>query len=619
GMNMSALGRLRSGSAALGALLSAALIVTAHGDCGAPPRLASAEPRQLQEGTEGFPPGSVVHYVCRPGFGRNPRTRDSFICADGRWSGPSDMCKRECPAGYRLIGHSELKCVLRNGRFLAPPPDIENGQRTGMDKEGFVFGDSVTYRCHSAERGHRPFSLVGEASIFCTTPECKGELRAALTAAPPALLFPGASSLEASTCRDNNHWEPPCRCQRTCSCDDPPDVRNAVKARLAGNLFPVGTVVTYECRQGHRFGSGDTAHNIRCLPEFVWSEPPAPCERIVCPDPDIPNGKVLYQWHVEDVFAYGDTLKVMCNEGFAFKEHSGSRVTLHCTEDGSWNPAVPECIPEPHCPKPEVPHAKEVSKNKKDYTVGAEVRLLCEQGYGQRGSALVTCGDDLSWHPSLPFCDQGAFCGPPPAILYGYHSGRGAVPDRDESIYCTSDDGKSLAWSGPAPQCRGDLAGLLPIPHPHPASIHYHTFPYGLLLSFSCERGFILHGATQSRCQADGTWDPPVPSCQPGECHPIPAPTACFPLHPFPFSDFFPCSSVNAGPLASPSYSTCSADGTWTPPLTCKKLTCERILRNKAAFQCGIPPSELKTLLEIQKLYLEIQKLEKELKVTSYS
>ncbi|XP_023802871.1 membrane cofactor protein-like, partial [Cyanistes caeruleus] len=54
-----------------------------------------------------------------------------------------------------------------------------------MDKEHFVYGDSVTYWCHSPRRGQRPFSLVGEATIICTTtdnmngvwsspaPECK--------------------------------------------------------------------------------------------------------------------------------------------------------------------------------------------------------------------------------------------------------------------------------------------------------------------------------------------------------------------------------------------------------------------------------------------------------------
>lgn len=50
-----------------------------------------------------------------------------------------------------------------------------------------------------------------------------------------------------------------------------------------------------------------------------------------------------------------------------------------------------------------------------------------------------------------------------------------------------------------------------------------------------------------------------------------------------------------------------------------KPDVCERILQNKAAFQCGIPLPDLKTLLEVQKLYLEIQKLEKELKITPNS
>lgn len=51
-----------------------------------------------------------------------------------------------------------------------------------------------------------------------------------------------------------------------------------MKARLAGNLFPVGTVVTYECREGHQFSMGEATWNISCLQGFVWSEHPPPCE-----------------------------------------------------------------------------------------------------------------------------------------------------------------------------------------------------------------------------------------------------------------------------------------------------------------------------------------------------
>ncbi|NXQ29062.1 CR1L protein, partial [Alaudala cheleensis] len=671
--------------------------------CAAPPRLPSAEPRELLEGSEHFPYGYKMEFICRPGFGRKPYTSNILTCGlNGAWQGPRDICIPKscsypgdpahgrvvlpaaltfgssvnftCNTGYRLIGHSEIECVVRNGVLkwnrdiptcqaipCAPPPEIENGQHSGMDKEHFQYGDSVTYRCHSPRRGQTPFSVVGEASIFCTTkdnlngvwsspaPECKvvsceqprvenGKLLSGYRSHytfGDTVVFDcdfrySLSGSGASTCRDSDLWEPPLPLCRRSSCDDPPDVRNAVKARLAGNLFPVDTVVTYECQQGHQFSMGEAAWNISCLPGFVWSETPPPCERVPCPDPHIPNGKILQPWQAKEGYEYGDRLEVACTEGFAFKSRASS-ITLRCGSDGGWQPAVPECIPEPRCPKPDIPHAKEADESRSDYTVGARVRLVCEEGFGLRGSESITCGADLSWEPSLPFCDKA--CGPPPQIPFGQHSGRGGrefpygtkVTYKcaeglsligDESIYCTSEDGENLTWSGPAPECRAVRCPRPVVPRGR-MSPRAFTFPYGLQLHFSCEEGFRLRGAAQSQCLADGTWHPPLPTCQPVQCTKPPLQEDVV-LH---FNKlwyevnettFFYCK--RDGHSGTPSKTTCSADGTWTPAPTCKKPeVCERILRSKAAFQCGIPLAELKTLLEVQKLYLEIQKLVKEL------
>ncbi|NXB31613.1 CR1L protein, partial [Eulacestoma nigropectus] len=690
-------------AAVLGSLLTAALIMTVHSRCPAPPRSPAAEPKEPFEGPQLFPYGYRMEFVCRPGFERNALAGNALICGvNGVWHGSSDICipkacsypgepangrlvllgtftfgsrvNFSCNTGYRLIGHSEIECVVRNGILTwnrdiptcqaipcAPPPEIENGQHSGMDKEHFVYGDSVTYQCHSPRRGQRSFSLVGEASIFCTTrddlngvwsgpaPECKvvtckqprvenGKL---LSRYRPDYAFGDTvvfdcdfryslSGSGASTCRGSDLWEPPLPlCQRS-SCDDPPDVGNAVKARLAGNLFPVDAVVTYECQQGHQFSAGETTRNVTCLPGFVWSETPPPCERILCPDPHLPNGKPLHPWQVKEVYEYGDRLEVACSEGFALKGRDSS-VTLRCTHDGGWDPAVPECIPEPHCPKPDIPHGKEVSKSRSDYAVGAQVRLGCDEGYALRGSESITCGADLSWEPELPFCDK--VCGPPPQVSFGQHSGRGdkefpygtKVTYKcaeglslvgDESIYCTSDDGESLAWSGPAPQCRV-VRCPKPVVERGRMTPQMFTFPYGLLLHFSCDEGFGLRGAAQSRCLADGTWDPPVPTCQPVRCPRLPRQedvAVRFSKLWYEVNETVAFTCKRDGHLGAHSETTCSADGTWTPPPTCKKRdTCERILRHKAAFQCGIPLSDLKTLLEVQKLYLEIQKLEKEL------
>ncbi|XP_072774917.1 complement component receptor 1-like protein [Taeniopygia guttata] len=705
------LGRPRSCAAVLGSLLTAALVVAVHSQCAAPPRSPSAEPKERLEGHQLFPSGYRMAFVCRPGFGRNTRTSNVLVCGvNGVWHGSSEICIPKacsypgepangrlvlpgvftfgskvnftCNTGYRLIGHSEIECVLRNEVLTwssdvpicqaipcAPPPEIANGQHSGMDKEHFEYGDSVTYQCHRSRRGVRPFSLVGEASIFCTSldnlngvwsspaPECKvvtckqprvenGKL---LSGYRPEYSFGDTvvfdcdfrhslSGSEASSCRDSGLWEPPLPlCQRS-SCDDPPDVRNAMKTRLAGNLFPVDTVVTYECQQGHQFRAGETTWNISCLQDFVWSDPPPPCERIPCPDPDIPNGKPLHPWQVKEVYESGDRLEVECSEGFAFKGHgSSSSITLRCGNDGGWDPAVPECIPEPHCPKPSILHGKEVYKSRSGYTVGTRVRLACEEGFALRGLETITCGADLSWEPVMPFCDK--VCGPPPQIPFGQHSGRGATGFPygtkvtyscaeglsligDESLHCTSEDGENLTWSGPAPECRV-VRCPRPVVERGRMTPQTFTFPYGLLLHFSCDQGFRLHGAAQSQCLADGAWHPPLPTCQPVQCPSLPRRddvVVDFNQLWYEVNATVTFSCKSGGRNGALSKTTCSADGTWTPPPTCRKSdVCERVLRNKAAFRCGIPLSDLKTQLEVQKLLLEIQKLEKELKITTYS
>lgn len=109
-----------------------------------------------------------------------------------------------CDTGYRLIGNSQIRCVIKDGHVAwdgdvptcepipcLPPPVIANGEHNGGHIELFTYGASVTYHCHADIRGRKHFSLVGDASIFCTTidnvngvwnkpaPECKGEQQTA--------------------------------------------------------------------------------------------------------------------------------------------------------------------------------------------------------------------------------------------------------------------------------------------------------------------------------------------------------------------------------------------------------------------------------------------------------
>ncbi|KFQ50349.1 Complement receptor type 2, partial [Pelecanus crispus] len=405
-------------------------------------------------------------------------------------------------------------------------PSVENGKLLSRYRAEYTYRDTVMFDCNFR------YTMIGS---------------------------------DVSTCEQSGLWEPPLPLCQLSSCDSPPDVHHAVKTKLAGNLFPVDTVVTYECEEGHQFSAGETMRHIKCLPDFTWTETPHPCEK-------------------------------------------------------------------PHCPKPDIVNGQEIYKSKNDYTVGTRLKVACDSGYALRGREFTECQADATWGPPLPFCDK--VCGSPPQIANGQHSGlqreqfpygtevtyscaEGLSLIGDDSIYCTSDDGVSLMWSGPAPECRV-------VRCPRPAvergrmTPQRFTFPYGAAVRFSCDEGFKLQGNAESRCLADGAWHPPLPTCEPVRC---PKPSGGEDLVIVSAKLWYEVNETlsfycrrNSHRVGT-SRSTCSAHGTWIPPPTCQKReTCEKILEIKETSPCGVPLTELKTLLEVRKLFLEIQKLEKELK-----
>ncbi|XP_071884742.1 complement receptor type 1 [Anas platyrhynchos] len=708
-------GRPRGRAAVLRLLLAAALVVAVQGSCNAPPRIPSAELKESYQRITKFSYSEKVEYTCRPGYTRS-KFRASLVCGeDGRWKGATDFCSPKqcsypgdlangrlvetelftfgsianytCDMGYRLIGNSQLHCVLKNGQVTwdgdvpfcepipcSPPPKIENGEHNGGDVTVFSYGSSVTYHCNSAGRGERAFSLVGDPSIFCTTvdnlngiwnkpaPECKvvgcqhpqienGKLLSGYRAEytyRDTVVFDcefryTLQGSDTSTCSEAGSWEPPLPlCQRS-SCDDPPDVFSAVKARLAGNLFPAGTVVTYECEPGYEFSPGQNTRHITCLADLTWSEAPSSCNKISCPDPVVGNARPVNVWYKPVKYMYGDTVSISCNEGYTIRDY-GSNVVLRCTNKGTWDPAVTECTSVPHCPQPVTDHGREVYKSKNDYSVGTRVTMTCDEGYVLRGDEQIECKADQNWTPSVPFCDKG--CDPPPQITSGqytasrsgvfpygsevtYSCAAGLSLIGDKSIYCTSTDGENLVWSGPAPECRVVRCPRPDVEHGRMAPPR-HTFPYGVSVRFSCDEGFVLRGDAEIWCTANSTWQPPLPSCVPVQC---PEPqvvngrlknardsktwylantTVTFEcLHGYHFSGGGPAAFRDTGTA------TCLADGKWTPLPKCKKQgeadICEEVGDIKAAFECGVPMEEVRTLLEVQKLFLEIQKLKVEL------
>nr|XP_056700817.1 complement decay-accelerating factor [Euleptes europaea] len=193
-----------------------------------------AHPKPEDSGNTYYPPGTNVTYVCSRGYDSIPGMSPVIITCfqNNTWSEVPVFCKGKscgdpgkpqngraviitdllyrskvnftCDDGYRLIGSPFTKCLMKNNTVkwnketpdcqpitCSSPPYITDGTHDGgASTENFPYNSTVTYKCKNG------FSLIGEASIHCTTedkvrgiwhgpaPECKA--MTTLTALSPS-------------------------------------------------------------------------------------------------------------------------------------------------------------------------------------------------------------------------------------------------------------------------------------------------------------------------------------------------------------------------------------------------------------------------------------------------
>ncbi|XP_059573672.1 complement receptor type 1-like isoform X2 [Alligator mississippiensis] len=371
---------------------------TCEGSCAPPPRFSFAE---LVTSLDSYRIGTEVTYRCRPGFIRVGGKSPVITCQDNStWSQHSEFCvAKQCPApdipngrpivtdlrlgarvnftcsaGYRLIGSHSLRCVLDvgsnvrwDGEFPScekipclPPPEVANGAHSG-EGEGYVFGSSVTYTCKSG------FSLVGEASIHCTTednlhgvwspaPQCE-EVKCPVPVVPhgkkklgsvavysygdtiifecnPGCLLRGGGD-GVIRCAEDNTWKPSVPICDPVQCGPLPTIRGAKpSASYLSESFPVGTRLTYVCLEGF-LKIPDRSNTVECLPSLEWTELPALCGRS-CPAPrGLPFGKVSEEDGKRSFYGVGTTVRYVCRDGY--DRVPGQDSIRTCLEDFTWS------------------------------------------------------------------------------------------------------------------------------------------------------------------------------------------------------------------------------------------------------------------------------------------
>uniref|UniRef100_A0ABM5G6P4 Complement receptor type 1 isoform X8 n=1 Tax=Pogona vitticeps TaxID=103695 RepID=A0ABM5G6P4_9SAUR len=475
-----------------------------------------------------------------------------------------------CDEGHRLLGASSRRCEILGRRVqwtgdvpfcqripCFPPPDIPHGTHSGRYEDDFTYGTVVTYTCEDG------YPLLGDAHIHCTSKdgfhgEWSSRVYCGVRECPPPQLENGRiirgvsqkyihnqsvtldcnkgymmSGSREIRCQMDGMWEPPLPlCERAVHCQPPPDVPNGSYSNRQATAFTPEMFVDYTCDLGYALIGEAT---IFCTSSGTWSSPAPRCKVRECPPPQLENGRIV--GGLSDTYRHNQSVTLDCHNGHTI---SGSR-EIHCQMDGTWEPPLPLCEQVVHCqPPPDVPNGSYSNQKDTAYTPEMFVNYTCDPGYALIGEATIYCTSSGTWSSSAPFCEGGS-CGPAlrlefaelldeykgnnsfpigSTVKYGCRPGYFKVPGLKSSIICF----RNQEWSEVQEFCKRQSCG-------HPGDpdngrlIVSVDFLFGSTISYICDEGHRLLGASSRRCEILGRrvqWTGDVPFCQRIPCFPPP-------------------------------------------------------------------------------------------------
>eukprot|EP00117_Sycon_ciliatum_P048173 scpid2370/ scgid5761/ Sushi, von Willebrand factor type A, EGF and pentraxin domain-containing protein 1; CCP module-containing protein 22; Polydom; Selectin-like osteoblast-derived protein; Serologically defined breast cancer antigen NY-BR-38 len=513
--------------------------------------------------------GDVAEISCNPGYklqGSQTRTCE----ADSMWSGEPATCtlvdcgrppdvpngrisgniytygaevEYRCSQGYSLMGSNVLECQATgawSGRapvcapIVCPNPGmISNGVRT-PEGTSFLYGSTVRYSCNSG------FALQGAEVRQCDTtgswsapaPSC-----VALMCEDPGVpqfgsrllgtlhigaqvqyscnsgyVLNGAPTAECTATSTAGVWSNPRPTCEIVDCGRPNVPENGLIAPLASTTY--GSEALYSCLRGYLL-SGQLTRT--CQADGKWSGFAPICAEIDCGDPGVPdNGE-----RRGDRFTYEQSVSYTCNAGYMLR---GS-TSQECLVSSQWSGQRPVCV-RVTCANPGQPANGERIGD--DFTIGAEIRYRCDNGFELVGESLRTC------EPSGVFSGSSPSCVPLSCVDPG-------IPDNGDRLMrslvlgssvnftcntgfslvgqammtCQADQDGGMSWSHPLPTCRVVVCGDADY-GPIPWDGSFVT--YGVWRDFPCEDGYVHTGSSSRRCRADATFSGTGTDCLPIDC-----------------------------------------------------------------------------------------------------
>ncbi|KAF6074075.1 complement component 4 binding protein alpha [Phyllostomus discolor] len=550
--------------------LVAALLASVLGDCGPPPHLQFAFPENELNETN-YKYGTALKYNCRPGYTRTSSRNTYLICdKKGKWEYYYFCVKKVC----------NNPGELRNGRVIIKT-DYSFGSRIEFDcLEGYILMGPTTSHCELQDK------TVGWSNSF---PECV-----------------------------------------IAKCESPPDISNGKYNGGSEDVYTYGSSVTYSCDPSFSMlGEASISCTVVNKTEGVWSPSPPTCERISCSKPDVKNGKILVGFGPN--YKYKDSISFGCNKGFILK---GSNL-IHCGADNNWHPAPPICEINSCTDLPDIPHSSwEIHGYRRPtkgetYEVGTVLRYRCHPGYKPAGNkpTTVACQRNFSW---TPYTECEEVCCPVPDLkngrittqkkkslasnceyFYGDSLWYSCGGIRTVEASCQGDG----TWSPDTPTCDESCAYPPHIDHGHFIRIPSYLFQ-PKEVKYECDEGYTLDGEATLSCSSS-RWSAPAPQCKALCPKPeIEHGKVSGDKDQFVESENVTIECTSGYTVVGPQNITCLENHSWYPEVPKCELEfpsgCEQVKAGRKLMQCLPRPEDVKMALEVYKLSLEIERLERE-------
>ncbi|XP_015755037.1 PREDICTED: sushi, von Willebrand factor type A, EGF and pentraxin domain-containing protein 1-like isoform X6 [Acropora digitifera] len=567
----------------------------------------------LQSPTNGSLLGNMTTYphkvklACNDGFNlRGSRVRQCL--SHGNWSGSNTICEAKdcgqlqplkngsfigektvypnimhliCDEGFILRGSSQVKCqtdgnwnntssfcdakdcgqvaVPYNGSIIGNYTTFPNKVSFNCD-EGYILHGSVERRCE-ANGSWSGIQTTCEARDCGPLPIPRnGSSVGNNTTFPNSIVFDcddGFILLGSNirNCQANGTWSGN---QAFCEAKDCGSLSVPLNGSITGNETTFPNEVSFSCDEGFVL-SGSTVR--RCEAEGSWSGNQTRCEAVNCgPLPAPRNGSSSGNSTV-----FPNSVLFDCDPGFQLKG-SFSRM---CQANGIWSGLPAICVAR-DCGPLAIPRNGSSIGNRT--TFPNEIAFVCDDGFILVGSAVRVCRENGTWSGNQTFC-KAVDCGPLLDPTNGSSSGESTLFPNSVLFNCDSGfllRGSSLRMCQPNGTWSGLQANCVAVDCGQPQTLRNGSivgvntvFPSVMYLS--CHEGFLLRGASQIQCEANGSWSKNSSFCEAVDCGSITIPKYAVPhgsSTKFPSIIKFSCQEGFY--LQGSSSRKCQANGTWT-------------------------------------------------------